>query len=76
MVFIPSGLAHGFLSLQDDSCVVYLQTSVYSPDHDAGIRFNSFGMEWEVKEPIISPRDQQFPRLSEFDSPFIFEDRK
>ncbi|WP_259070302.1 dTDP-4-dehydrorhamnose 3,5-epimerase family protein [Mucilaginibacter sp. X4EP1] len=70
LVYIPEGLAHGFLSLQENSIVTYLQTSVYSKDHDHGIKWDSFGFDWGVTNPIISIRDQSFTTLGDFKSPF------
>lgn len=70
MVYIPAGCAHGFASREDDTIVTYLQTSVYDPKNDMGIRFDSFGFEWETKNPIVSERDLRFPSFNEFDSPF------
>lgn len=68
--YIPEGFAHGFKSLTDDAITYYLVSSVYSREHDTGIRYDSFGMEWDVVSPIISSRDQSFLPLNEFDSPF------
>jgi dTDP-4-dehydrorhamnose 3,5-epimerase len=70
MVYIPTGCAHGFLSLEDDSCMIYLQTGMYSPAHDAGIHFDSFGMKWGVTTPIISKRDKEFLPFKDFSTPF------
>ncbi len=72
-IYVPSGFAHGFLSLQDDSCVTYMQTSMYAPEYDAGIRFDSFGMQWGVEQPILSPRDHAFPSFDQFTTPFIYK---
>lgn len=70
MLYIPEGFAHGFLSNEDDSIVVYLTTKGYSPEHDKGIHFESFGFDWTVKNTIVSERDSSFPNLADFDSPF------
>ena len=70
MLFIPSGCAHGFLSFEDDSIMVYQTSTVHSPAHDAGVLWNSFGFDWPVKNPILSERDQKFPALRDFESPF------
>jgi dTDP-4-dehydrorhamnose 3,5-epimerase len=70
VLYIPPGLAHGFESLQDQTCVTYLQTSSYAPQHDSGIRFDSFGMKWQSTNPIISERDVLFPALSDYITPF------
>lgn len=72
MVFIPEGCAHGFLSLEDDTTMVYLQSDVYSMEHDAGIKIDSFGLTWPVSNPIISKRDSEFQTLSDFSSPFTY----
>lgn len=71
MIYIPHGCAHGFLSLADDSCTTYLQSTIQSKEHEGGIRFDSFGFDWNVSNPIISKRDLGFMPLEQFDSPFI-----
>lgn len=73
MIFIPTGCAHGFLSLQDNTCTMYLQSSTYSKEHDTGILYNSFGFKWPVKKPILSERDLNFVKLKDFTSPFNFK---
>lgn len=73
-IYIPRGCAHGFLSLENNTNTTYLQTSMHNPDFDYGIKWNSFGMNWPVKNPIISKRDQQFVEFKNFDSPFVFGD--
>ncbi|MDR2906529.1 MAG: dTDP-4-dehydrorhamnose 3,5-epimerase [Bacteroidales bacterium] len=69
-LYIPSGFAHGFLALEDNTIVNYLQTSCYSQTHDAGIRYDSFGMEWAIESPILSERDKSFPAFTNFNTPF------
>ena len=69
-VFIPKGCAHGFVSLEDDSLINYIQDSVYNNVSDSGIKFNSFGFNWKVKKPIISERDRNFINFNNFNSPF------
>lgn len=61
LIYIPIGCAHGYLSLEDDTMVTYLQTSCYNNACDKGIKYNSFGMKWNIKKPIISDRDLSFP---------------
>ncbi|MFA6587796.1 MAG: dTDP-4-dehydrorhamnose 3,5-epimerase [Patescibacteria group bacterium] len=72
-IYIPSGFAHGFLSLQENSCVIYSQTAVYSPENDNGININSFGMQWGIENPIVSKRDQNFQNFKDFKSSFIYK---
>ena len=70
MFFIPAGFAHGFLTLDDGATMVYQTSTGYSPAHDAGVCWDSFGFDWPVKNPILSERDQKFPALRDFLSPF------
>lgn len=69
-IYIPKGFAHGFEVLSDSANVIYMASSIYSPEHDNGILWNSFDFDWSFDEPIISERDKGFPRLNEFESPF------
>jgi len=70
ILFIPVGLAHGFLALEDDTTMVYQTSTAHSPAQDTGIVWNSFGFDWPVKNPVLSERDRKFPTLREFQSPF------
>lgn len=68
--FIPKGFAHGFLSLTDDSVMVYKTDHVYAPSSDTGVRWDSIGFDWPEPAPALSDRDLAFPPLEEFDSPW------
>lgn len=70
LLYIPPGLAHGFCVLSDWATLVYKVSSQYSPDHDAGILWNSAGIDWAVDEPVLSARDQAHPGLGDFLTPF------
>lgn len=70
LVYIPVGMAHGFLALSEGVVVSYRVTSVYSADSDAGILWSSAGVAWPNVQPIISDRDAGFPPLNQFQSPF------
>jgi dTDP-4-dehydrorhamnose 3,5-epimerase-like enzyme len=48
----------------------YLVTSEYRKEEDTGIRYDSFGFDWEIENLVISSRDLSFPTLAEFSSPF------
>lgn len=69
-LYIPRGFAHGFLSNEEDTMVHYAQTSCYSPEHDSGIAYDSFGFDWGISNPIVSGRDLTFDKLVNFHSPF------
>lgn len=70
MLYLPRGVAHGFLALSDTATLLYHVTSVYIPECDAGILWNSAGIDWGISNPILSERDMHFPPLAEFKSPF------
>ena len=70
ILIIHKGLAHGFKSLQDNTNVTYMQTSMYAGDHDEGILYDSFGLDWNVTFPKISKRDESFIEFKDFISPF------
>ncbi len=71
MLWIPEGFAHGFLVLSDYAEVIYkVSGAEYSPQHDAGIRWNDpdIGIQWpleDIKEPILSEKDKNLPYLKD-----------
>ena len=71
IIYIPSGVAHGFKSLQDNSELIYKTSSIHMAEYDKGILWNSFNFDWMLDEdPIISKRDNSHPTIQSFDSPF------
>lgn len=77
MLYLTEGIAHGFLALTDKAIMHYKATKEYSPRHDSGVRWDSFGIKWPIVNLVISKRDLQFPSMNEFISPFKYstEDR-
>lgn len=69
-LYIPEGCAHGFRALTEGAMTFYLVSSVHSPQHDAGIRWDGFGFDWGVENPVMSARDKAFPEFATFNSPF------
>ncbi len=69
-LFISKGLAHGFESLEDETMMTYLTSTMHEPTHDQGIKYDSFGKVWDAAHPILNPRDLEWPTLDEYDSPF------
>ena len=62
---IPGGCAHGFISLEDDSEVLYLMGAAYDPDLARGVRWNdsALAIEWPLEPVVISKRDAEFAEL-------------
>ncbi len=71
MLYLPSGFAHGFASLTDDSVMAYSVSTEYDPERDTGVRWDSVGVAWPFDSPIVSARDAALPALADFDSPFV-----
>lgn len=77
MIYIPSGLAHGFLTLSERAILLYKVTTEYHADSDSGIRWDSVGIRWPIhQEPIISERDRSLISLDQFHSPFRLKERE
>lgn len=65
LLYIPKGFAHGYLTLVDNSRVMYQVSAYYQPDHQGGYRYDdpAFGIEWPKVdgELILSDRDRRLP---------------
>ena len=61
-LFVPPGVAHGFLTLRDDTTVHYQISAPYSPQASSGVRWDdpAFGIEWPTVPSVISARDAAF----------------
>lgn len=62
-LLIPEGVAHGFLTLEPDTDVLYQISPAYRPGHEAGVRFDdpAFGIAWPAPPAVISDRDRSYP---------------
>ena len=66
-LLIPRGFGHGFVTLPDDVEFLYKADNYYVPEADAGIRWNDpdIGVEWGIKNPILSEKDKKNPFLKD-----------
>ena len=66
-VFIPIGFAHGFCVLSETALVQYKVSSPYDPKTECSIRWNDpdFNINWPIRDPVLSPRDQVSPFFRE-----------
>ena len=62
-LFIPAGLAHGFLTLVDETEVFYQMDTVHVPDAARGARWDdpAFAIAWPAPPAVISDRDRTYP---------------
>lgn len=77
-LYVPVGFAHGFVTLEPDTEVVYKVSDFYSPEHDCGCRWDdpAIGIDWPlpmVQQPSLSKKDTIQPRLADIVSPFPYD---
>jgi dTDP-4-dehydrorhamnose 3,5-epimerase len=67
-LYVPTGFAHGFCTLEPDCEISYKVTAYYAPEFDRGLAFDdpSLGIEWPfpVHSLVLSDRDRKHPGLS------------
>ena len=65
-VYIPAGLAHGFVTLVDGCELEYLISAPYVPSAASGIRWDdpAIGIEWPLSPTVISERDASYPDIA------------
>ncbi len=78
-LWVPSGFAHGYCTLQPHTELVYKVTEFYSPEHDCGILWNdpAIGIDWPIEheEAILSVKDKVMPLLDDQHRLFDYEGR-
>lgn len=67
-VFAPAGFARGFCVLSDYAEVQYKCTAIYNAGGESGVKWNDdgIGVEWPVKDPIVSERDSNAQTLAQW----------
>lgn len=76
-LFIPTGFAHGYAVLADDTLVSYKCSDYYNPEGERGLYWNDpeLDIDWQVEDPIISEKDQKQPKLDEIPTKDLFDYR-
>jgi dTDP-4-dehydrorhamnose 3,5-epimerase len=68
-IFIPKGMAHGFLALSDNAIFSYKCDSKYNVQSESGILYNdpNLNIDWElpINELILSEKDLKLPMLKD-----------
>jgi dTDP-4-dehydrorhamnose 3,5-epimerase len=75
-LLVPKGFAHGFITLEPSSEVLYKVTAPYSTAHDCGLAFDdpALGIVWPAPSwgPVLSAKDRRHPLLAELPAYFDF----
>lgn len=72
-LWVPPGFLHGFVTLQPDTEIVYKCTAPYDRASDGAVRWDSLGIDWDVADPVLSPKDRDAPAFADWDSPFVWD---
>ena len=66
MLYMPAGVAHGYLTLTDDVEAYYHASTPWEPAAESGVRWNdpAFAITWPFEPVVISEKDRNWPLLS------------
>lgn len=69
MMYVPRGFGHAFVTLSDETEVMYLVSDFYSPAHEGGLRYDDPDLSVSLPVAVTerSHKDQTWPLLSEQD---------
>lgn len=67
MMYVPEGLAHGYVTLIDNTEIFYLVSQYYAPEFERGIRWNDklFSIVWPITDVVLSAKDRNWPDFKE-----------
>ena len=65
MMYVPKGFAHGFITLEPDTELLYFMDSFYRPELQRGVRWDdpNFAIQWPAEPKTISDRDRRHPEF-------------
>ncbi|MCG3203640.1 MAG: dTDP-4-dehydrorhamnose 3,5-epimerase [Elusimicrobia bacterium] len=72
-LFVPVGLAHGFVTLSEQAEVEYKVTDFYDKNDEGGIIWNDpeIGIAWPISHPLLSPKDERWTPFKDISSILI-----
>ncbi|MEO1773993.1 MAG: dTDP-4-dehydrorhamnose 3,5-epimerase [Pseudomonadota bacterium] len=65
-LLIPRGFAHGFITLEADTSLLYMTDAPYTPSAEGGLRWDDprLAIDWPARPAVLSPRDQSFALIA------------
>jgi dTDP-4-dehydrorhamnose 3,5-epimerase len=65
MLFIPKGCAHGYITLEDNTELVYMHDEFYNPEYELGVRVDDKKINFSlpIQPKVISERDKNHQEL-------------
>jgi len=75
-LLVPKGFAHGFITRENDTEIIYKCSDVYAKDAEGSVGWDDpdIGIDWGiVAAPLLSEKDAIAPSLAKLDSPFEYE---
>lgn len=76
-LLIPEGFAHGFITREPETEVIYKCSSHFAPECDGAVRFDdpAIAIDWgfDTGQAVLSDKDRAAPLLAEIDNPFVYE---
>jgi dTDP-4-dehydrorhamnose 3,5-epimerase len=66
LLYVPEGVAHGYLTLEDETETLYLISAAYAPEAASGVRWDdpAFGIQWPQEPAVMSEKDKAWPDFS------------
>ena len=68
-LYLPPGVAHGFITLEDDCDVLYQFSRLHRPGLECGVRWDDpgIGVDWPLTPVVMSDRDRTLPTVAEIE---------
>lgn len=65
MIYVPEGMATGYMTLEDNTEINYHTSEFFNPAAASGVRFNdpAFGIQWPLDATVISEQDRNWPLI-------------
>ncbi|MBD9297106.1 MAG: dTDP-4-dehydrorhamnose 3,5-epimerase [Megamonas funiformis] len=73
-IYMPRGMAHGYVTLTDNVEVNYKVDNFYAPETESGIMYNDpeLNINWGIDNPILSEKDKKMPLFKDSIINFVY----